>query len=896
MTLRELGCRLIGLPRRQNPDPDLDDEIASHLELAKADYLRQGMDEAEAQRLAGMKFGSVAAAKENVWEQRHAPGMGALLQDVRYAARGMRQSPGFTLTTIATLGLGIGLCSVMFSVLYGGMRPLPGVKDPDQLVMLENPVPYPWFESYRDQGRDAWSASAFMAPVPFAITVNSSSVAAPERIDGALVSPDYFSTLRVQPMLGRFFDPQREQAGASPTAVVTERFWRTHLHADPHVIGRTLRVNGRAVPIIGVGARDFVGATAAFTFPDVFIAATADPKIAPELQGDVLHRTTQPVFAVMLRLHPGITMAQAEARLDTKTRAFGNQPEKKGRQVRLMSAGTLLPLPKEAIMLFLVFYGALISVIIGLICANLGGLLLARGAARRREFAIRLAIGADRLRLVRQLLTESAILAAGGGIAGFATASAIIALLRRIRTVSDPLSDSMTAGPDLKAALFTFAISAIAAAGFGLLPALAITRVDLMHAMKANLSTGLERYRRLGLRNLFVVSQVAAAMMLVLIMGFFIVGARYGSKTEPGFDPGPVSYFSVDPVRDGLSGPQALDVLRSLPQRLGQLSGVDSVSLADRPPLDNTYPDTPVSVPTGNARALTVHNVVIQRAGPGFFTTLGAPVLRGTDFRDPRLLAEDASQKVLPVAINQTAATELFGNRDPLGGEIRQDNRRFQVAAVVRYAPRAMLMGRPIPIMFVPLTAKDLERDAAGATIVVIHAHTPIGIAELRRQLAAIDPRLTLFNPKTMRESLAQWDRIGSRVMTYYTPIGLFGLILACLGLAGVTAQTVQRRSKEIGIRMALGARRSQVLRLVMEEGAIMVVIGAAVGYGAASALLRVLAAVAAPVADEILPVASNAAVTLCVPWFLIALAAIACYVPARRSASIDPIVTLREE
>ncbi len=661
MTLRELWCRLTGLPRRQNPDPDLDDEIASHLELAKADYLRQGMSEAEAARLAGMKFGSVAAAKENVWEQRHAPGIGALVQDVRYAARGMRQSPGFTLTTIATLGLGIGLCSVMFSVLYGGMRPLPGVKDPDQLVMLENPVPYPWFERYREQGRergkDAWSASAFMAPVPFAIAVNSSSVAAPERIDGVLVSPDYFSTLRVQPMLGRFFDPQREQAGALPTAVVTERFWRTHLNSDPHVIGRTLRVNGRAVPIIGVGARDFVGATAAFTFPDVFIAVTADPKIAPELQGDVLHRTTQPVFAVLFRLHPGVSMAQAEARLDTETRAFGDQREKEGQQVRLMSAGTLLPLPKEAIMLFLVFYGVLISVIIGLICANLGGLLLARGAARQREFAIRLSIGADRVRLVRQLLTESAVLAAGGGIAGFAAASAIIGLLRRIRSVSDPLSDSMTAGPDLKAALFTFAISAIAAAGFGLLPALVITRVDLMHAMKANLSTDLERYRRLGLRNLFVVSQVAAAMMLVLIMGFFVVGARYGSQTEPGFDPGPVSYFSIDPLRDGLSGTQALDVLRSLSQRLAQVSGVDSVSLADRPPLDNTYPDTPVSIPIGNAHALTLQNVVIQRVGPGFFSTLGAPVLRGADFRDPTQLSDDSFKKVLPVAINQTAGS-----------------------------------------------------------------------------------------------------------------------------------------------------------------------------------------------------------------------------------------------
>ncbi len=562
--------------------------------------------------------------------------------------------------------------------------------------------------------------------------------------------------------------------------------------------------------------------------------------------------------------------------------------------MRLMSADTLLPLPKEGRALFVIFYGVQISVIVGLMCANLGGLVLARGVARGREFAIRLSIGADRLRIIRQLLTETAILAAGGGIAGFAAAYAILGLLRRIQTNSDPLAESMTSGPDLKAALFTFALSAVVAAGFGLLPALAITRLDLMQAMKANLSARLERYRRLGLRNLFVVSQVAAAMILVLMMGFFIVGAQYGSKTDPGFDPGPVSFFSIDPMRDGLSANESADVLRRLPERLAQMSGVESVSLADRPPLDNTYPDTTVSTPSGNTRALLVRNVVVQNVGPRFFTTLGAPVLRGTDFPDRDLLAGPG--QILPVAINQTAATELFGDRDPLGGLVRQGDRRFQVAAVVRYAPRAMLMGRPMPIVFAPLIAKDLERPATRETIVVIRTRTPIGIGELRRGLAAIDARLTLFHPKTMREALAEWDRIGSRIATFFSPIGLFGLVLACVGLAGVTAQTVQRRSAEIGIRMALGAQKSQVLRLVMGESAAMVAIGATIGYACATGLVRVLGAVAAPVADEILPVASNAALTIGIPSFLIALAAIACYLPARRSASIDPIATLRQE
>ena len=265
--------------------------------------------------------------------------------------------------------------------------------------------------------------------------------------------------------------------------------------------------------------------------------------------------------------------------------------------------------------------------------------------------------------------------------------------------------------------------------------------------MKANLTTGLGRYRRFGLRNAFVVLQVAAAMMLVLIMGFFVIGARYGSKTEPGFDTAPLSFFSVDPARDGLTPRESADALRRIPERLAHVAGVESVSLADQPPLSSTFPDTAVSVPSLSTRA-----VAMQKVGPGFFTTLRATMLRGADFEDRDLLSEDGSGKILPAVINQTAAKELFGEADPLGRRFQQDQRTFEVTGVVRYAPRAMLMGRPIPMVLVPLTAKDLEGGATGGTTVVIRARTQIGIPVLRRELAAIDSRLTLFHPQTMPE------------------------------------------------------------------------------------------------------------------------------------------------
>jgi predicted permease len=559
--------------------------------------------------------------------------------------------------------------------------------------------------------------------------------------------------------------------------------------------------------------------------------------------------------------------------------------------IRLIPAGTLIPLPKEARMMILTFYGVLMSVIVGLTCANVGGLMLARGAARGREFAIRVSIGAGRHRLIRQLFTESSILAVMGGLAGFAAAKAIFGLFSRIQSESNPLTDSLMSGPDLKVALFIFIISSIAAVGFGLLPALAITRLNLVSVMKADLTTGLGRYRRFGLRNAFVVVQVAAAMMLALIMGFFVIGALYGSKTEPGFDTAPISFFSVDPARDGLTTSESAEALRRIPERLARLAGVDSVSLAQQPPLSNTFPDTTVSVPSLNSRTVSM-----QKVGPGFFTTLAATMLRGADFEDRSLLSEDSPGNILPAVINQTAATELFGEADPVGRRIQRDQRTLEVTGVVRYAPRAMLMGRPIPMVFVPLTTKDLERGATEGTAVVIRARTQIGIPALRRELAAIDPRLTLFHAQTLPEYVAESDRLGLMVSAFYSPIGLFGLILACLGLAGVTAQTVQRRRKEIGIRTALGAQRWQVLRLVLGEGAVMVAVGASLGFAAAWAFVRVLCAVSAPLAQLIGPVATNPALTVGVPSFLIAVAAIACYVPARRSLSTDPLVALREE
>ncbi|MGB7723034.1 MAG: ADOP family duplicated permease [Bryobacteraceae bacterium] len=899
-------ARLKGLMRRRESDAELQDEIATHLELAAAENLRRGMPPEEARRLAAVRFGSVTSAKEGVWEVRGLPGLASCLRDARYAIRGMRSNPGFTLVTVATLALGIGLCSVLFSVLNAFvLRPAPGVSDASRLVALEAPVPYPYFQRYRDEKGLSAGMAAFIGPVPFGVSVDAQADGKPERVFGHLVSLEYFSTLGVAPLLGRFFDPAQETPGAAPTVVVSARFWRMRLHADPHVIGRALRVNGRQATIIGVGPKDFLGIFPS-TPAEVFLPVTADPAVAPELADDILHRTTQPAFRVLVRLRPGMTMAATEARLDAHTREIDQQTgkrgsDRKGRQVHLILAGQASPLSIPERTLVVTFYTLLVALIFSLTCSNLAGLILARGSARSREIAIRLSIGASRFRVIRQLLTESLMLAALGGVAGFAAAYGLLDLLTRFSSDSALGQPEIAYTPDLRVALFAFLISALAGAGFGLLPALATTRADLASALKASMETRRSRYRRFGLRNLFVVYQVAAAMMLILIMGVWSGGLRNAANLDPGFAAAPLQFFSLDPARDGLTPDQSAAVFTGFAQRLARLPGVEGVTLADRPPLTPAIANSSVSVPSVPAGSrVSVHPVAFLSIGPGYFATLGASLVRGVEFSERDLGREAAPSDILPAVINQTAAKDLFGGADPLGRRIRQDaegvQRTFQVIGVVRYDRRSLAVNRPVATIFLPFTRKDLRRGSQSGTIVLLRARTHLVGASIRRELASINPNLTMFNPQTMREFLAAWNRVVQTAIAFTSGVGLFGLLLACVGLAGVTAQAVERRRKEIGIRMALGARPPQVVRLVMREGAVMISAGAAVGFAGAYGISRVMAAASAQVAEIIGWSTGNRALTVGIPLLLVSLAAIACYLPARRSISLDPLVALREE
>ncbi len=836
-------------------------------------------------------------------------------RDSVYAFRVLAKAPGFTAVGVLSLTLGIGVCSVFYSELNALVfRPLPAARTPEALVALESLSSYPYFERYREQPALA-SAAAFVGPAPFSVVLDASAGAKTARIFGHLVSPNYFATLGVEPAMGRFFSPEVEKEGTAPVAVISDRLWRGKLNSDPKVIGRSLRLNGKSITIVGVAPKRFLG-----VFPiapaDVFVPVTSGGSIAPELGGGALHRREVAIFRVVGRLAPGVARTAAEAALDSVKRHLDDEgavpeSERKGRQVRLLSASGMMPMPPEQKAMTYSFMAVLMGLILSLACTNLANLLLARASQRRKEVAMRIALGANRFRLIRQLLTESVLLALAGGAGSVLFtywATNVISSMR----MPTPVAFEFDIRPDLSVLAVTLFLSVIVGVAFGLMPALATTRADITPALKDGGLAQLRGYRRFGLRNLLVVYQVASSLMLLLIAGYLVLGYRRTSHLDPGFETARLYLLELDPAHDGYSAEQSAKLLDMLPDRLARLGSVSAVTLADAAPFSEmaAAPSARFSAPQskGDVQA----SVVRQRIGSSYFATLGVPLERGREFtrQDLRSAAASADQ---PALVNQTGARELFAEEDPIGRRIRdvKSGTSYTVIGITRDLKAGFFSSKPVPTVFTPLAidvggsaARDVfaamnggsAGTAPGATIV---ARGPAGadvIGAVRSELASIDPNLTVFNTRTMPEQLQQINSMIQIGSVFYGGIGIFGLILASIGLAGVTAYAVARRSKEIGIRMALGASPGQVLRLVMREGTVLVAVGTVLGFGGAMAISRALASMTTELARAFGASAGDPVLVVGAPMLLASLAMLACYVPARRATRIDPLLALRQE
>lgn len=817
-----------------------------------------------------------------------------LRADTKYALRMLAKSPGFTAIGIISLTLGIGVCSYFFGAFNGlVLRPLPGVADRANLEGLGTLVVYSYFERYREQPGIA-SATAFTAPVPFSLARKDTKEARSQRVFGVLVSPEYFSVLGLRPLRGRFFTTETAGPGTAPVVVISERFWRSQLDSDPGAVGRSLRVNGRLATVLGVAPKDF-GGVWPIVPADLFVPMTSGASIAPELAANA---NPEPCL-VVLRLAPGSKPSAVEATLDAVTKRLdreklGAKNNRNVRHIHFLSVNGIAPMPPALRVMVLTYLGVLLGLVLSLACANLANLLLARSSHRRKEIAIRLSVGAGRFRLIRQLLTESVIISLTGGAGGWLLSYGLASHAFSSKLFSYLSADLASLRPDLAVLLFTLAVSALTGIGFGLAPALATTRTDVGTALKQGALTPLRGYRRFGLRNLLVVYEVAGSLTLLLVTGYIVFGFGKTFRFDPGFDTRGLVLFQLDPAHDGYSEQQSAALYRKLPGALSKLSTVRAVAVADTAPFAGIValaPNARFSAPS--PRGDVPRDVVSERIGVNYFSTLGVPLVRGREFSE---LDRQGASGAIPVVIDETAAREFFATEGPLGRTLQEGSHTYSVIGVARNVKSGFGTPKPIATVYVPFEPQTSGAASfdQGATIIVRGAAAST-ISDVRQAIASLDPHLTLFNVGTINDRMETFTAIFQFGSSIYGGIGVFGLILACIGLAGVTAYAVARRRKEIGIRMALGARSAQVLRLVLREGAVMVAIGSAVGFFGAFLIYRVLAHNLFS-ASDLAERGSDPALLVGAPLLLAALAMLACYLPARRAARIDPLTSLRDE
>jgi putative ABC transport system permease protein len=803
--------------------------------------------------------------------------MGALLQDLRYSVRTLLKKPGFALVMILALGLGIGANSAIFSVVSTVLLQPPPYPESERLVFVwENSqrigrfsMSVPNYVDFRDQNEVFEEISAMATG-----TYNLTGDGEPERLRGLRVTEDLFRLLRVQPVLGRGFIPDEDRPGAERVVVLTDALWQRRFGGDPAIVGRTVNLSDRAHTVIGVMPPDFRFIMGA----ELFVPLAADP--AEESRG--AH-----YLLSVARLRPGVTPEQAEAALDAIAGRLEQQYPDSNTGWDTIVTPYQLQLVERVRPALLVLLGA-VGFVLLIACANVANLLLARAATREKEIAIRTALGAGRGRLVRQLLTESVLLGLLGGALGLLLAYWSLDLMLALKPENLPRADSI--GIDGQVMGFTLFLSVATGLLFGLVPALQSTSPHLAETLKEGGGKSTESARRHRLRGLLVVSEVALAVMLLIGAGLLIKSFARLLEVPVGFEPGGVLTARVTlPEAKYTDGAARAAFYRDAQQRIAALPGAESVGLVDNAPIDGggsvlsfSIDGRPPAV-RGEEPAANIHVI-----GDGYLRTMGIPVVRGRD------LTEAEAWGDVPVTlINQTMAQKLWPGQDALGGRIRFGSSQeapwltiVGIAGDVRHRGLDEEAG-----MEVYLPVQRWASAAVTMTFVVRAAVTPSTLlAPLREQIRALDPTLPVFGVNTMEQIVA--DSVSGQRFNLML-LGCFAalaLALAVVGIYGVMAYSITERTREVGIRMALGARGTDVLGMLLSQGMRQVLLGLGLGLAGALAISRVMASLLYGVSATDASVFGGAVVVLA------AVALLAVWLPARRATKIDPMVALRYE
>jgi putative ABC transport system permease protein len=898
-SLRAWLLRLAALFGTKRRERDLADEMEAHFLMHVDENLRAGMSPEAARRDARMKLGGIEQTKENYRVLRGLPFLENFLRDLRFGSRTLRKNPGFTTVAVLTLALGIGLNTGIFTILNGAALRLLPVPQAEEVVAvsqtyrkIQGPIhrnvrqngsffSYSEYLAYRDQNH---VFTGLLAYAPF-VEVNMGG-AHPQHLIGALTSCNYFDVLEVPPALGRGFTEAECFAGSTaPVVVLSDGLWRSAFAADPSMVGKPVILNRYRFTVIGVAPPGFQGSE---PIPSQFWApVTLQSTLLRE--PDRLADNFQSWLGLLGRIKPGISVKQARADLGIIAGQIDLRDPGRITTVAINTA-TLFSVPEERFLL-LSMGGALlfaVGMVLLIACANVASLLLARAAGRRKEIAVRLAMGADRGRLIRQLLTESFLVALLAGLLGslisfWSTAGLVRFLQSNISAGYWPVA--LNINPDLHVLAYALGLTLLTGIAFGLVPALQSSRADLTFAMKGESAHSEARPRsRNLLRGALVAGQVAACMVLLLAAGLLLRGLHRARTTDPGFRMKNVAAISLDLNSAGYDIQRAAALQRQLLQRIAALPGVTAVAQASAVPLDDNHRVTDLSIP-GREDHIGVEYSYIS---PAFFPLLGIPIVRGRNF------TEAESQTGAPVVIlPESTARRLWPSEDPIGKSIRLDA-DYGVVGVAKDAQVSFLGRADIIYAYFPAGPKqqlDLRLLISGTA----GSPTP---QNLRATVAAFDPELAV-EIVSLEENLKPLLTPGRIFMTLSGFLSALALLLAAMGVYGLVSYVVSRRVREIGIRVALGADNRDVMALVLRQAMRPVVIGALIGIAGCAAVAWALSRilpwdVSLRFLYGVSPVDPLA--FFGVPGFLLSVAALASYIPARRAMKVDPMVALRYE
>ena len=886
--LRAGLLRLAGLFRGNGKEQDLSEEMESHLALQIQDYIRSGMAPAEARREALLKAGGMEQAKESYRDQRSVPMVETTLQDLGYSLRTLRKSPGFTIVAVITLALGVAANTTIFSMVSAILLRKPPVPDPDRVMIVSSinksdpqslsGVSVPDYIAWREQ---AHAFENLAAATDRDVTLSGGTE--PQRVPALNVTAGYFQVLNVQAVLGRTFLQGEDQSGHEHVVVLSHKLWQGRYNGDAAIVGRSILIDGERYTVIGIMPAKFR--------LDAFNASVWTPLLFTPQQMDTRGPAERPL-SVLARLKTGVTPEQAQAEMATITRRLEESyaASDKNWSVRVLSMQEFMIQYANDRPAMLLLMSAVVFVLI-IACTNIANLVIARNATRQRELVIRAAVGAGRLRLVRQLLVESLLIGGAGGASGFLLAIWGTALLRSSLTWNDyVLVMASEIVLDWRVFMFCALVSILAAIFFGLLPAIQVSKVGLSAGLAEGARGGSGGVERRRLRRALVVGEIALSIILLTGAGVMIQAVLVEMRNALGFNPQHIltAEIRVSGARYAEPKEQAA-FFQKIVDSVEHLPGVELAAAANALPVtasvDRVGFRLEAAAGIGKDVELKSRHYV---AGPEYFRVMGIPVMQGRGLR-----ASDTNEAPLAVVINGTFAQRFFPKQDPIGHRILIDSGEArkagwsEIVGVVGDVPDFVGQSMPEPQLY----QSFLQTPQAAMTIVVQSKADPASLAPLLRQsIWSVDRDQPVGAIHTMAQVVADAG-MGDRLMGWL--MGSFAglaLLLAGVGIFGVIAYNVSQRTREVGIRMALGAGKREVLRLVLGQSALLTGVGVGLGMLGAFPLPNLLGSMFHGLIADTRPI------LVIVPVLVALVALVASYVPARRAMRVDPMTALRYE